>query len=67
MLYTQFTNRIEKGTLSKKEPWHTKEKGQRKIMSVEYNDVKNFARNYRKEILPILKSNGFKSSQCRCF
>jgi arginine decarboxylase-like protein len=26
-MYTQFTNRIEKGTLSKKEPWHTKEKG----------------------------------------
>ena len=26
-MYTQFTKRIEKGTLSKKEPWHTKEKG----------------------------------------
>jgi hypothetical protein len=26
-MYTQFTKRIEKGTLSKKELWHTKEKG----------------------------------------
>tara|TARA_B100000959_G_C14492685_1_gene423898 strand:+ start:196 stop:522 length:327 start_codon:yes stop_codon:yes gene_type:complete len=31
-------------------------------MAEEYNNVKEFARNYRKEILPILKSNGFKAS-----
>jgi len=31
-------------------------------MSEEYNDIKDFAKSYRKELLPILKSNGFTAS-----